>query len=557
MLYNLHVKNLAIIDEVEVTFSEGFNVLTGETGAGKSILIDSINIVLGGRIPKGIIREGCEAALIEVIFTVENDMQKKVLEEMQISPEDDQVIISRKISENRTINRINGENVTVSALKKVGSAFIDVHGQHEHQSLLSTVRHREIVDEFAGSKVEKIKIELLKNYLKYKEIRAELDSDTMSESEREREISFLEFELNEIEKAKLKSGEEAELEVEYKKLQNAQGIAENMNEVYSLTSGSTGALSQVGEALHALKNAVNFDEELSSSLEELSQIDDLLNDFNREIDAYMADFTVDDERLNEVIRRLDLIRGLKAKYGNSTADVLNYADEISEKLKKFKEHDEREARLKEKLSEKGKKIAELSSKLSDERKKAAEKLDKKLIKALKDLNFAQVVFKTSIEKSKNITADGGDMIEFMVSLNPGVEPRPLIQAASGGELSRIMLALKSIFAENDRISTLIFDEIDTGISGRTAQKVAEKISGIASNHQVICISHLAQIAAMADAHYLIEKENDSKSTKTGIRKLNDDEIINELARILGGVSITDAVLESAREMKEMAKKSKA
>lgn len=553
LLLNLHVKNLAIIDEVEVDFTNHLNVLTGETGAGKSIIIGSINIALGGKISKDMIRKGAESALVELLFLVEDETERAKLEEIGVSFEDDTLLISRKLTQTRTINRMNGESVTVAMIKKVADLLIDIHGQNEQQSLLHKAKHLEIVDRYAKEQMQGKDEKLVKVYGKYKELVEELSQNEIPKEERLREISFLQYELEEIENAKLVAGEEEELAQTYRRLSNATDIAQGLSEVYGMTSQENGSISdKLSESIRILSRISEYDDKVSDICNQISDIDDLITDVNRDISEYMEEFDTGSQEFEVVEKRLDLVRGIKAKYGSTTEMVLEYAQTIREKLKRYQEYDEYQKALQDKITFVEKELQDLSKDVSAIRKKCAKILEKEITQALIDLNFLQVHFAIEVRSKKGYSAQGMDEIEFMISTNPGQEMRPLGSAASGGELSRVMLAVKAVLAEHDEIDTMIFDEIDVGISGRTAQMVAEKMALIGRKHQVICISHLAQIAAMADTQYLIEKENDHNHTNSQIRKLNQEESVQELARILGGAQITDAVMKSAKEMKELA-----
>ncbi|MCD7824423.1 MAG: DNA repair protein RecN [Clostridiaceae bacterium] len=553
MLLNLHVKNFAIIDELEVDFASRLNVLTGETGAGKSVIIGSITIALGGKITKDMIRTGAEYALVELIFSVEDENDRKKLEEMDVAMEEDTLMISRKISKSRTINRMNGENVTVAMIRQAASLLIDIHGQNEQQSLLHKAKHLEILDRYARQAMQGKDAEFAKVYAEYKHLRQELAGNEMPEEERLREISFLQFSLEEIQNAQLIPGEEEELAQRYRRLSNATDSMQGLSEIYQLTSGQSGSVSEkLAEGIRILSKLSEYDGKLAEFYSQLSDIDSLVTDFNRDISAYMDEFDDGQEELAHVEKRLDLIRSIKAKYGATTKEVMQYADEISQKIERHQEYDAYRREQLARLASLEKRLAVLAEDVSSVRKTAAKQLEKDISQALIDLNFLQVLFSIQITKRQEYTAAGFDDVEFMISMNPGEALRPLGAAASGGELSRIMLAVKAVLADHDKISTMIFDEIDVGISGRTAQMVAEKLSWIGRKHQVICISHLAQIAAMADTQYLIEKANDTQHTHTEIRKLNQQEAVEELARILGGAEITDAVLASAEEMKQLA-----
>ena len=556
MLLNLHVKNLAIIDEIEVEFSEGLNVLTGETGAGKSIIIGSINIALGGKVSKDIIRTGTEFALVELTFLAEDSEQINSLEKLGITLEEDVVVISRKITKCRTINRVNGETVSVSMLKSIADILIDIHGQNEQQSLLYKNKHMEIVDRYAAEKMCGRDMEFSEMYRQYKDMLVKYSEKEMSEEERLREVSFIRYELEQIEQAHLVKGEEEKLQERYRYLSNANEIKSGINEVYSLVEDSYGdsqSVSQMlGRSSHILAKISGYDERLKELARQIADIDELIMDFNRDLQEYASDMDENGEEFAEVETRLDLVRTIKSKYGATTELVENYAKDLENKLEKYEAYEEYRANLEKKIEIYKIKLEKLGESISKIRKKCSAELEKRITDALIDLNFLQVKFEIAVRELDEFNSKGKDEVEFMISTNPGEDLKPIGQAASGGELSRIMLAIKAVLAEHDSIGALIFDEIDVGISGRTAQKVAEKMAFIGHSHQVICISHLAQIAAMADHNYLIEKNNSLNKTSTVIRQLEGDEIVEEIARILGGAKITDAVLESAREMKQLA-----
>lgn len=553
MLQNLHVKNLALIDEAEVDFTKGLNILTGETGAGKSIVLGSVSLALGGRYSADMLRKGAKAGLVELTFAVHNPEIIRKLNEMDIFPEDGQVIISRRLSEGRSVSRINGETVTVGRLKDAASILIDIHGQHEHQSLLYKKNHLAILDAYVGQEKE-WKTEVRDAYQEYRKLQKELLSSDTDEADRMKEIAFLEFEINEIESAGLSAAEAEETEAIYRRMLNGKRITENLEEAYAYTSGDgcTNASEALGRAVRALQNAVQYDDRAEELYEQLLEVESLLGDFSRDLRDYTDSLAFLPETFYEVEARLNEINHLKSKYGNTVEEILAYCQEKRERLQVLRNYDEYLERLKEKVKNAEKTLEERCEKLSDVRKTAAEELQKKITEGLLDLNFLDVQFQIRFEKTEDFTADGTDDVEFMISMNPGEPVKPLSDVASGGELSRIMLAIKAVLADKDEIETLIFDEIDVGISGRTAQKVSEKMGVIGRKHQVICITHLAQIAAMADAHYLIEKHVDNNVTKTEIMVLNEEESIQELARILSGAKITDAVVENAREMKTLA-----
>lgn len=557
VLVNLHVKNLAIIDEVEVDFSDRLNVLTGETGAGKSIIIGSINLALGQKSPKDVIRKGADYALVELTFRADTERQRALVEEMGISMEDDEILISRKIMAGRSVNRINGESVTLAMIRRIADIMIDIHGQNEQQSLLHSAKHMEIVDRYAREELGDRITRMADGYREYQRLQQELSQHEVPEEERLREISFMKYELEEIEQASLMHGEEEQLAEQYRMLSNATEIASGLGEIYGMTGeGNATAAEQLGQSLRILHKLSEYSPQMEEFANQLSDIDSLLTDFNRDISDYMSDFETGGERFAEVEARLDLVRTIKAKYGATTAQVQEYADKLQEKLMKYEEYEQYREELLKRLDEQETVLKSLADEITAIRQKVSRRLEKEIIKALKELNFLQVQFEIAVRPLDHLNSQGQDEVEFMLSTNPGMDLKPIGDAASGGELSRIMLAVKAVLAQHDEIPTLIFDEIDVGISGRTAQMVAEKMAYIGMTHQVICISHLAQIGAMADSHYLIEKTSRNEHTSTDIRLLDEKESVGELARILGGVEITDSVRESAAEMKQMAEQVK-
>ncbi len=553
MLRSLHVKNLALIDEAEVEFGEGLNILSGETGAGKSIIIGSINLALGGKVQKEMLRENADAALVELIFEVKEENIKAALAAMDVSVEDDMLIMSRKITGGRSVARINGETVPASKVKEAAALLIDIHGQHEHQSLLSKKKHLEILDDYAKAELQLPKETLKKDYRTYRAIEEELEQNSMDEEQRLRELSFLEYEWHEIDEADLTAGEDETLESEYKKFANGKKIVEALSHAYEYTKGGAdGASDLISRSLRELSAVSDFDRTVQGFSEELLEIDNLLSDFNREISDYLQEADFDEEHFFETEKRLDLINHLKSKYGDSVEQILEGQKKREEKIEQLKDHDAYVAKLRAEQKKAQEVFQADCAKVSKIRKKYAKKLTEEVQKALIDLNFLDVRFTMEFKEAENPNANGMDDAEFLISTNPGEPLKPLSKVASGGELSRIMLAMKAVLAKNDSIGTLIFDEIDAGISGRTAQMVSEKMNVIGKSHQVICITHLPQIAAMADVHFLIEKSVVGENTVSRIRPLEKEESVAELARMIGGVAITDTVLKSAREMKELA-----
>ena len=554
MLQRLYVKNLALIDEIEVEFKEGLNILTGETGAGKSIILGSVNLALGGRYTKDMIRKGTDYGFVELAFQLEHAGQEERLKELDIFPDEGRVVLSRRLMEGRSASRINGETVTMARLKEAAEILIDIHGQHEHQSLLYRKNHLGIVDAFAREYVNDAKEKTAESCRRFRMCKKELDEADMDESGRAKELSFLQFEVSEIEKADLRFGEDESLEADYRFMVNSKRIADGAAEAYNYTSGDGSSASEcLSRAIRALSDIREYDGRAEELYGQLVEVDGLLNDFNRELSDYSQSCECSEEELYDTENRLNEINHLKVKYGNSIEEILTYCQEQSEKIRKLEDYETYISKLNSDCEQAKKELLRNAAELSAIRKEQAVILEQAICGGLKELNFPDVQFEIRFGERTECMADGLDDVEFMVSLNPGQPVKPLVDVASGGELSRIMLAIKTVMADRDAVETLIFDEIDVGISGRTAQKVSEKMAVIGRSHQVICITHLAQIAAMADYHFVIEKKVDQKDTTTGIRRLDEKDTISELARLLGGVKITDAVLENAKEMKQLAK----
>jgi len=550
LLVNLHVKNFAIIDEIDVDFGRQLNILTGETGAGKSILIGSIGIALGARVSPEMIGKNGDYAMVEIVFQIEDEDTQERLRELDVEPEEGQVVISRRITENRSINKVNGASVPVSLIRQVAALCIDIHGQHEHQSLLHTDQHLAIVDDYASEECCALKREIAEQYHEYMSLKREWEQDEMSDEERARQQGFLTYEKREIETADLQPDEIEQVEETYRRASHAGSIVEALSMVHQLTSDTAG--NAVSHALKTIQRIADMDDTIGNLQEELLQIEGLLGDFNHEIADFMSDFSFDENELIEMERRLDCIHNLQSKYGSSYEEIQNHLQKVEEKLEKFADFEAYREKRQQQMAACEEKLRQQCEQLSQIRRKAAAALQDQITEALQDLNFAYVDFEIAVTKKENFGSQGWDEVEFLIATNPGEPRRALAKIASGGELSRIMLAIKSVFAENDHIETLIFDEIDTGISGRTAQKVSEKMKLLSRSHQIICITHLAQIAAMADTHFVIEKLVDKERSATQIRKLEEAEMEQELARILGGVEITESVLQSAHEMKLLA-----
>ncbi len=556
MLRNLHIKNLALIREVDVDFNPGLNILTGETGAGKSIIIDSIGMALGGKPVRRLIRDDAPSGLVELVFEVSNPETEAALAAMDIAAEDGVILISRKMQGNRSTIRINGETRTAADARAVGSLLLDIHGQSEHQKLLRPDHQLDLIDSYGREEIREALLKVRESYKVYAELKKKLGSGEMSEEERNRRMSFLEFEIEDIESAGLKEGEDEELEALYRKMKNARRIVTAVNEAHTLTGYEEGAGDEIGRAVKELDSVSEYDEEIAGLLNTLSEIDDLLNDFNREVAAYADSLDFEESAFAETEERLDLINRLKAKYGRTISDILMAKEEKEEELSALRDYEEERIRLKKKFARAEEALGEASRGLSVLRKRYAEEFSRKVVDQLRELNFAKADFAVHFEETAGYTANGCDAVSFMIATNPGEPRRELSKVVSGGELSRIMLGIKTIFAADDKTETLIFDEVDTGISGRTAQMVAEKMSAIARDRQVLAITHLPQIAAMADTHYAITKELSDSSAITKIEALSEEESVLELARLIGGEKITENTLKSSREMKEMCRQKK-
>lgn len=551
MLLELHVRNLALIEAADVELGEGLNILTGETGAGKSIMIGSVNLALGQKAVKEMIRTGAEYAYVELVFSVDPD-KAEALKVLDVMPDENGIlIISRKIMASRSLSRINDETVTAARLKQVTSLLIDIHGQHEHQSLLHASKHLEILDTYAKSRAMKLKTQTAALYAEYNHLEKQLSELVTDSESRRREADFLRFEIEEIENAELKENEEEILAARCRKYANARRIIGNLTEAYRAVDADA-----VGSALHQVSEVAEFDPELKTIQDQLYDAEAVLTDAHHAIGEYLEQIDFDEEAYKEAQERLDLIRSLEAKYGKNLKEIEAALEEKRSRLEQLEHFDEYRQKLEKQYKKTEQKLEEICTQLSAVRKEEAKKLAEKIREGLIDLNFLDVRFSMEFKRLDHYTAGGFDEAEFVISTNPGEPERSLAQVASGGELSRIMLAIKTVLADSDDIPTLIFDEIDTGISGRTAQKVAEKLAVISKQHQVICITHLPQIAAMADCHFEIRKSTDGSSTRTQITRLDEENTVKELARMLGGAQITEAVLENAGEMKRLAGQTK-
>lgn len=559
MLQSLHVKNLALIKETEVEFGGGLNILTGETGAGKSLLIGSVNLALGGKFEKEMLRKGADSALVELVFSGGTEKVRAKLKELELEPEeDDTVIISRRLQAGRSVCKINGESVTARQVRELAETLIDIHGQHEHQSLLHKKKHLEILDSYCGEELTHPAALLEEAYAGCRRLRQMIEEEAMDGEQKAKEQSLAEFEVQEIEDARLAAGEDEDLEQQYRRMVNSKKITENLFESYQYTDNDSemGAGNMLSRALRALRSITMYDDRLVLLEQQLSDVDNLLSDYNRDVSEYLTDFEFDDEDFQRVEERLNLVNHLKEKYGNTIEEILNYGESRRQLLQKLSDYDAYMQKLENELENCEEKLQKACETVSGIRRRSAETLSARLKEALVHLNFLTVQFEIAVRPGGPVTAKGYDDVEFLISTNPGESVKPLSQVASGGELSRVMLAIKTVLAGRDDIDTLIFDEIDAGISGKTAWKVSEQLDTAAHAHQVICITHLPQIAAMADVHFVIEKSSTEDNTITDIRSMEEEESLEELARLLGSDSLTEAAMSNAREMRAQAREHK-
>jgi len=548
MLTELNIKNFAIIDSLNITFEKGFNVLTGETGAGKSIIVDAVDLVLGGRASSEMIRSGCEEAVVEAAFNI-SDVKgvSEKLGEMGIE-KDDNLVIKRTLSasgKNKVF--INGSMATIAMLSDVGEFLVDIHGQHEHQTLIKVERHIDVLDEYAA--LGPLRQEMSEIYSEWNRVKDELESLKSSEADKEKKVDLLRFQSDEIEKAALKVDEDEELLEERKLLSNAGRLYESANtalEILYLQSGS--ALELIKKAGSNVTDISIIDESMRVTLDAINSASASIEDAALTLRDYVGRISFDPERLNEIEERLDLIGRLKRKYGNTVSEILKYREEVDRELDGIERAEERIGELEregERLKDKGLKVAET---LSERRKKGSDELTKKVVKELSDLGMKKAIFEVKMERLNDISAKGSDKVEFLLSSNPGEATKPLSKIASGGELSRIMLALKKVLANPTGAPTMVFDEVDSGIGGGIAEVVGRKLREVAEGRQVLCITHLAQIAAMADLHYAVSKGENKGRTTTTVSRLSGDERVDEVARMLGGMTITEATKRHAEEM---------
>ena len=554
MLNQLSVRNVAVIDKLDINLHDGVSVLTGETGAGKSIIIDSINMILGDRANKELVRYGTDKAVVQAVFDAPKSVIN-ILEENDIDVEDETVIITRQVTkEGKSVARINGMVVTLNILREISDRLINIHGQHDNQALLTPIRHITFLDAYADNEEY---INRYKDILsKKREIEKKISSLEMDEQEKMQRIDLLEYQVNEIKKASLEKGEEDDLREQRDIYTNAEQITKSVNEAYmNLYEGDEiqSAYDGISIAVNEISQISDLNPQLKSIYDTLNEIMYSLEDTAHEIKEFGETVEFDEQTLNEIEERLDLISRLKRKYGNSIEEILEYLKEAESELNDIKLSDERTNELKEELKNITKELKEKGNVLTQRRENAAKVLEENIEKSLHELNMEKSKFKVSIENDGTFYDNGMDKVEFLISTNPGEPLKPLVKIASGGELSRVMLAIKSILADSDGVDTMIFDEIDTGVSGKAAMSIAKKLAVIAKNKQVICITHLPQLTAMADNHYLIQKNTDGEMASTTLKELDEEGRELELARIIDGGEVTELALSHAKQMLENAK----
>ena len=538
MITNLHIKNIGIIEDLEINFNKGMNVLTGETGAGKTLIIDSIEIICGGRFSKEMIRKGEDHSYIEICM----------YEPQDINSIDGNIIIAREIYSNgRNTCKINGRLVTVAELKKFMNNYIEIHGQNANQQLFDSNTHIKYLDNFIGKEIIEVKSKYSEKYIRYNEIKRELKINYGDEKEKQRKLDLLKYQLNEIKEAKLKNGEEEKLEEKRKIMLNSEKIAKNLGEASQAIGENT--IDVIGTAVRSLEKIEEIDSKYTQTIESLRNIYYEMQEISRDINSYCEDVEFDEQERTEVETRLDTIYNLKRKYGNNIEEILEYAEEVEKEIIKIENAEEYNAKLRKELSELEKSLNEIGTQISNIRKKYAQELSKKINKELLELEMKNAKINVKVEyKEKEYFENGKDDVKFLISTNIGENESELAKIASGGEMSRIMLAIKKVLAEADNVPVLIFDEIDTGISGKAGKSVAEKMKSISKNHQVLCISHLATITANADYNFFISKKVENGRTATSIKQLNEQEVLQEIARISSG-EVNEITLKYASELR--------
>lgn len=558
MILELYMKNCALVEESRVSIGENLNILTGETGSGKSIIIEALGLCLGNKYDKSFLRKGTEKGIAEIIVSSQSENLKNILKEYDLDSEDDELIITRIIyADGKSVARINGRTIKMSILKEIALTFIDLHGQHQNQALFNKDTHLKFLDLFGGKKLEDPKNEYKEVYLEYNKVKKALNTlnENKDEKEIQREIDLLKFQINEIEAAALSEDEYDNLLKQRDIFRNSEKIYNNLSLSYEkLHEGNVNALDLIGMASNELSEIGKYDSTLSEYSEIIERIMYELQDICRDVRNYKENIDFEPYALEQIEVRVDEINNLRRKYGDTIEDILNYHDKISARLEEIINRDEMSEELKNKLEILEGKLSEKAHLLTDIRKEVALDLEEAILKELKSLDMKGVTFKVDFAEI-SYSQHGNNDVEFMISFNLGEDMKPIYKVASGGEMSRFMLAFKTILADIDEIGTIVFDEIDTGISGIAAQVVGEKLHNIARKKQILCITHLPQIAANADTHFCIEKNSDDIRTYTTIKRLEQEESIQEIARLIAGSNITETTIEHAREIVNLTKES--
>lgn len=558
MLAYLHIRNIALIEELEIDFIRGLNILTGETGAGKSILLGSIQYVLGAKMKKDFIREGAKEASVECIFDLSDnqlDVEEldAIFDEYGLIKDEAGIMISRKTSDNgRSVFRVNGDLVRQDVVNRLAEVLIDMHSQKEHQSLLSKRRQQDMLDRFIGTEIEGPILEYVRLLKEYQTLKKSVLEEHLDDEKRRREIAFLEFEINEILEAELKPGEDQEVEERYESLSNQSHVAEVLNRILNELFGEPDLSHLLSKASHDLDKILRYNSSLSKTKDAIMQTEDILHDIRRDMTHHLDRMEDVSEDLFYLQERIDIINRLKSKYGSSLDEIMNYLRQKQEEHHYLNHYEEELQRTKARIEQLEHELTKIGKIIHELRKKGAHELSARITEALYDLNLKNAILMINVLPKKEFLSKGMDAVEFLITTNLGEAPKDLTEVASGGEISRVMLAMKSVLARVDGVDTLIFDEIDTGISGQTAQMVAQKMRALSNERQLICITHLPQIAAMADAHYRIRKEVVENKTLSFVEALSEEESVAELARIMSGAITSDTVMANARELKAYA-----
>lgn len=549
MLQNIHVKNIALIEEIDIRLNRGLNIVTGETGAGKSLIIGSVAVGLGAKVPGDFVTEGESEALIELTFTNLSPEVRELLKEKDIPADDDEVLIQRRITKGRTVNRINFQTVNLTTLREIGTLLIQIHGQHDNQMLLNRRIHIEILDRYAGEALAEAKEEYTEHYRRYESLQREISELEGASDTRAKDIDYFRYVMDEIDEAGIRIGEDEELKEEYRHLVLMKNSYEDIHTAWQALQGSVG--DGISEAVRSLSKVSESSEAAAGAYEQAVELEILLQNLSGDLESLRDETDFNEEMFQKIDARIDVLNHLKRKYGDSLENVLNYREELEERYEKLLHLDETLERLKREYESVERELRDAARRLSGLRSEAARHMETDIIAVLEELNFLQVRFEIREERLERFTPQGTDAVEFWISTNVGHALKPLAEVSSGGELSRIMLAIQSVITEMFSMDSMIFDEIDAGISGKTATMVAKRLRKMAEKKQIICITHLPQLAAVGDVHYKIYKEVSGGLTRTRLGELTEEESLHEVARLLGGMEITESALENARELKRL------